>query len=112
MVWINTAELGGPELPFGGTKRSGVGRELGALGIDEFVKKKLIHTPPPRSDRGGAAGSRCRCRLGLAILVAVCERQPAAGACRRVDSSHQAVGRRRMPCESMLPAPRPGSLTG
>jgi succinate-semialdehyde dehydrogenase/glutarate-semialdehyde dehydrogenase len=47
MVWINTAELGGPELPFGGTKRSGVGRELGPLGIDEFVNKKLIHTPPP-----------------------------------------------------------------
>ncbi|HEY1917419.1 MAG TPA: NAD-dependent succinate-semialdehyde dehydrogenase [Streptosporangiaceae bacterium] len=46
MVWINSAELGGPELPFGGTKRSGVGRELGPLGIDEFVNKKLMHTPP------------------------------------------------------------------
>ncbi len=46
MVWINEIEGGGPELPFGGTKRSGVGRELGPLGIDEFVNKKLIHTPP------------------------------------------------------------------
>jgi succinate-semialdehyde dehydrogenase / glutarate-semialdehyde dehydrogenase len=46
MVWINQAEGGGPELPFGGTKRSGVGRELGPLGIDEFVNKKLIHTAP------------------------------------------------------------------
>jgi succinate-semialdehyde dehydrogenase / glutarate-semialdehyde dehydrogenase len=46
MAWINSAELGGPELPFGGTKRSGVGRELGPLGIDEFVNKKLIHAPP------------------------------------------------------------------
>lgn len=45
MVWINEAEGGGPELPFGGTKRSGVGRELGPLGIDEFVNKKLIHSP-------------------------------------------------------------------
>ena len=44
MVWINQPEGGGPELPFGGTKRSGVGRELGLLGIDEFVNKKLIHT--------------------------------------------------------------------
>jgi succinate-semialdehyde dehydrogenase / glutarate-semialdehyde dehydrogenase len=46
MVWVNQIEGGGPELPFGGTKRSGVGRELGPLGIDEFVNKKLIHTPP------------------------------------------------------------------
>jgi succinate-semialdehyde dehydrogenase/glutarate-semialdehyde dehydrogenase len=44
MVWINRTEGGGAELPFGGTKRSGVGRELGPLGIDEFVNKKLIHT--------------------------------------------------------------------
>jgi len=48
MVWINQPEGGGPELPFGGTKRSGVGRELGPLGIDEFVNKKLIHTTPDR----------------------------------------------------------------
>ncbi len=46
MVWINEAEGGGPEMPFGGTKRSGVGRELGPLGIEEFVNKKLVHTPP------------------------------------------------------------------
>jgi succinate-semialdehyde dehydrogenase/glutarate-semialdehyde dehydrogenase len=45
MVWINEPEGGGADLPFGGTKRSGVGRELGPLGIDEFVNKKLIHTP-------------------------------------------------------------------
>jgi succinate-semialdehyde dehydrogenase/glutarate-semialdehyde dehydrogenase len=45
MVWVNEAEGGGPELPFGGTKRSGVGRELGPYGIDEFVNRKLIHVP-------------------------------------------------------------------
>jgi succinate-semialdehyde dehydrogenase/glutarate-semialdehyde dehydrogenase len=45
MVWVNEPEGGGADLPFGGTKRSGVGRELGPLGIEEFVNKKLIHTP-------------------------------------------------------------------
>ncbi len=45
MVFINEAEGGGADLPFGGTKRSGVGRELGPYGIDEFVNKKLIHEP-------------------------------------------------------------------
>jgi succinate-semialdehyde dehydrogenase/glutarate-semialdehyde dehydrogenase len=45
MVWINAPEGGGAELPFGGTKRSGVGRELGPYGIDEFVNRKLIHAP-------------------------------------------------------------------
>ena len=46
MVWVNQPEGSGPELPFGGTKRSGDVRELGPLGIDEFVNKKLIHTAP------------------------------------------------------------------
>ena len=45
MVWVNEPQGGGPELPFGGTKRSGVGRELGPYGIDEFINRKLIHVP-------------------------------------------------------------------
>jgi succinate-semialdehyde dehydrogenase/glutarate-semialdehyde dehydrogenase len=42
MVYVNIVGADGPELPFGGTKRSGFGRELGRLGADEFVNKKLI----------------------------------------------------------------------
>ena len=45
MVWINSAQGSFADLPFGGTKRSGVGRELGPYGIDEFVNKKLVYTP-------------------------------------------------------------------
>ena len=42
MVFVNGVGLDAPELPFGGTKRSGFGRELGTLGIEEFINKKLI----------------------------------------------------------------------
>ncbi len=44
MVFVNVVEADGVELPFGGVKRSGFGRELGRFGIDEFVNKKLIRT--------------------------------------------------------------------
>jgi succinate-semialdehyde dehydrogenase/glutarate-semialdehyde dehydrogenase len=42
MVFINQATWTSPELPFGGIKNSGYGRELSELGMQEFVNKKLI----------------------------------------------------------------------
>lgn len=42
MVYVNCVLADSPELPFGGVKNSGSGRELGTLGIDEFVNKKMI----------------------------------------------------------------------
>ena len=42
MVFINVVGAEGVELPFGGVKSSGFGRELGTFGTDEFVNKKLI----------------------------------------------------------------------
>ena len=42
MVFVNGVGAEGVELPFGGVKRSGFGRELGRLGMEEFVNKKLI----------------------------------------------------------------------
>jgi succinate-semialdehyde dehydrogenase/glutarate-semialdehyde dehydrogenase len=42
MVFVNGVGLDSPELPFGGIKRSGFGRELGRFGMEEFVNRKMI----------------------------------------------------------------------
>jgi succinate-semialdehyde dehydrogenase / glutarate-semialdehyde dehydrogenase len=47
MVYVNIVGADGAELPFGGVKRSGFGRELGRYAVDEFVNKKLIRIAGP-----------------------------------------------------------------
>lgn len=42
MVYLNRAGGSQADLPFGGIKRSGIGRELGPAGIEEFMNKKSI----------------------------------------------------------------------
>jgi len=42
MVGLNTTIKSAPDLPFGGVKNSGVGRELARFGLDEFSNKKLV----------------------------------------------------------------------
>jgi succinate-semialdehyde dehydrogenase/glutarate-semialdehyde dehydrogenase len=44
MVYINGVLLDQADIPFGGIKRSGFGREMGRYGMDEFVNKKLIRS--------------------------------------------------------------------
>ena len=44
MVFVNTVLADAVDLPFGGVKRSGTGRELGVLGIGEFMNRKMIRT--------------------------------------------------------------------
>jgi succinate-semialdehyde dehydrogenase/glutarate-semialdehyde dehydrogenase len=42
MMFINNIDWSDAELPFGGIKNSGYGRELGDMGIQQFVNKKLV----------------------------------------------------------------------
>lgn len=46
MVGLNTTIRSQPNLPFGGVKASGLGRELGRFGLDEFSNKKLVRILP------------------------------------------------------------------
>ncbi|MBC3177864.1 NAD-dependent succinate-semialdehyde dehydrogenase [Corynebacterium lujinxingii] len=43
MIHVNIPQARGAELPFGGVKASGLGRELGPLGMDEFVNKQRFY---------------------------------------------------------------------
>jgi len=49
MMFINNIDWSDAELPFGGIKNSGYGRELGDMGIQEFVNKKLVRTASMRA---------------------------------------------------------------
>jgi succinate-semialdehyde dehydrogenase/glutarate-semialdehyde dehydrogenase len=46
MAVVNHPTWSKPDLPFGGVKKSGYGRELSWLGIEEFVNKKLVNVVP------------------------------------------------------------------
>ncbi|SNT35690.1 NAD-dependent succinate-semialdehyde dehydrogenase [Rhodococcoides kyotonense] len=45
MVGVNTGLVSNPAAPFGGVKQSGLGREGGKIGIDEFLEYKYLAVP-------------------------------------------------------------------
>lgn len=42
-IWVNCTITGGPELPIGGFKQSGIGRETGRYGLEEYTELKSVH---------------------------------------------------------------------
>ena len=56
MVWVNQPSGSSPELPFGGVKRSGYGRELSELGMFEFANRRLVRVLPAKKESKPAGG--------------------------------------------------------
>nr|WP_324195697.1 aldehyde dehydrogenase family protein [Nocardia elegans] len=56
MVWINHPTSSQADLPFGGVKQSGFGRELSELGMFGFANRKLIRSLPRKTASAGVAG--------------------------------------------------------
>lgn len=43
MVWINSSNDSHYQIPFGGYKSSGIGRELGKYALDAYTQSKAVH---------------------------------------------------------------------
>ena len=56
MVWVNQPSGSSAELPFGGVKRSGYGRELSELGMFEFANRRLVRVMPAKKATKPAGG--------------------------------------------------------
>jgi succinate-semialdehyde dehydrogenase/glutarate-semialdehyde dehydrogenase len=46
VIGVNNAAVAIPEMPFGGVKQSGYGREGGAEGVHDYLNVKFVHRMP------------------------------------------------------------------
>jgi len=56
-IGVNGGAWFGPDVPFGGYKQSGVGREMGAAGLEEFLETKSLAVPLPVASAAFGAAS-------------------------------------------------------
>ncbi len=83
ITWVNTYHPTYSEAPWGGYKQSGIGRELGSFGLDEYTEVKQINIdltdepmgvyPRGKKDASGKAGSSGN---GRGKVVPLSDRRP------------------------------------
>ena len=87
MVFVNIVGADAAELPFGGVKRSGFGRELGRYATEEFVNRKMIRVG------GDGKAYRRPYRINLLALARILSRASRDPSKRRAPRAGQAAER-------------------